>query len=96
MWVRSLIGLLVIAPATLADNKPDVATIYGRIRFVTSFPDYKVKVVDSFADLHVQVVDSFPDKPGRWQMVESRSRSWSRFPTSRSSTSRVFRGRNSA
>ena len=30
-----------------------------------------MKVVDSFADLHVQVVESFPDKPGRWQMVES-------------------------
>ena len=46
MWVRCLIGLLVIAPATLADSKPDVSAIYGRIQFVTSFPDYKVKVVD--------------------------------------------------
>jgi Ca-activated chloride channel family protein len=68
---RCWVALLLIAPVTLADSKPDVATIYGRIQFVTSFPDFKVKVVDSFADLHVQVGESFPDKPGRWQMVES-------------------------
>jgi len=66
---RILIALLLIAPATLADSLPDVAKIFGRIQFVTSFPDYKVKVVDSFADLHVQVVEIFPDKPGLGQMV---------------------------
>jgi len=65
------LALLLVHPITLADAHPDVAAIFGRIQFVTSFPDYKVKVVDSFADLHVQVVESFPDKPGRWQMVES-------------------------
>ncbi len=53
------------------EKKADVSKIHGRIQFVTSFPDYKVRVVNSFADLKVQVVESFPDKPGRWQIVES-------------------------
>ncbi len=52
-------------------EKPDVERIFGRIQFVTAFPDYKVQVTDAFADLHVQVVTSFPDKPGKWQIVES-------------------------
>ena len=51
--------------------KPDVKKIYGKIQFVTSFPDYKVQVVDSFPDLKVQKVQSFPNKPGKWQIVDS-------------------------
>jgi hypothetical protein len=54
-----------------AGGAPDVSSIYGRIQFVTSFPDYKVKVVNSFPDLKVQMVDAFPDRPGRWQKVNS-------------------------
>lgn len=49
----------------------NLAAIHGRIQWVTSFPDYKIKIVDAFADLHVQCVTSFPDKPGRWQIVTS-------------------------
>lgn len=56
---------------TAADKKVDVSKIHGRIQFVTSFPDYKVKVVQSFPDLRVETVNSFPDRPGRWQIVES-------------------------
>ena len=52
-------------------DKPDVTKIYGKIKIVNSFPDYKVKVVTSFADLHVKIVSSFPDDPGKWQIVES-------------------------
>ncbi|MDO5522480.1 MAG: hypothetical protein Q4G48_00360 [Bacteroidia bacterium] len=52
-------------------EKPDVTKIYGKIKIVDSFPDYKVKVVSNFADLHVKVVSSFADEPGKWQMVES-------------------------
>ena len=53
------------------EAKPDVRKIYGKIQFVTSFPDYKVQVVDSFPDLKVQKVESFPNKPGKWQIVDS-------------------------
>ncbi len=61
--------LLSGLPARATDV--DVAAIHGRIQFVTSFPDYKVKIVSSFADLHVKQVTSFPDAPGKWLIVDS-------------------------
>jgi len=45
--------------------------MYGKVQFVTSFPDVKVQVVTSFPDLKVQMVNSFPDKCGKWQVVTS-------------------------
>lgn len=45
--------------------------LYGKIQFVTSFPDLKVQVVESFPDLKVQIVEAFPDKCGKWQIVNS-------------------------
>lgn len=45
--------------------------LYGKVQFVTSFPDIKVQVVNSFPDLKVQMVESFPDKCGKWQVVNS-------------------------
>ncbi len=52
-------------------SKADLATIYGKIQVVDSFPDYKVKVVEAFPDLKVQIVDAFPNSPGKWQYVEA-------------------------
>jgi len=57
--------------STALGAKPDVKKIYGKIKFVRSFPDYKVQVVDSFPDLKVQIVQSFPNEPGKWQIVNS-------------------------
>jgi hypothetical protein len=62
--------LLLSGPPARATDV-DVAAIHGRIQFVTSFPDYKVKIVSSFADLHVKQVTSFPDTPGKWLIVDS-------------------------
>jgi hypothetical protein len=45
--------------------------MYGKVQFVTSFPDIKVQMVTSFPDLKVQMVNSFPDKCGQWQVVTS-------------------------
>jgi len=45
--------------------------LYGKIKFVTSFPDIKIKYVESFPDLKVKFVSSFPDDCGEWQIVES-------------------------
>ncbi len=45
--------------------------LYGKVKVVASFPDFKVKIVNSFPDLKVQVVGAFPDKCGKWQFVES-------------------------
>lgn len=52
-------------------TKVDVSKIYGKIKIVDSFPDYKVKVVKSFADLHVKEVTSFPNSEGKWKIVDS-------------------------
>jgi len=45
--------------------------LYGKVQFVTSFPDIKVQIVDSFPDLKVQKVSSFPDSCGKWEEVSS-------------------------
>ncbi len=52
-------------------SKATLASIYGKIQIVESFPNYKVQVVESLPDLKVQVVDSSPNGPGKWQYVES-------------------------
>lgn len=68
--------MLLLLGATLSvsgderQGKPDVSRIYGKIQFVESFPDYKVKVVTSFPDLKVKLVEHFPDAPGKWQIVD--------------------------
>jgi hypothetical protein len=45
--------------------------LYGRVKVVTAFPDFKVKEVNSFPDLKVKVKTSFADKCGEWIFVES-------------------------
>ena len=54
-----------------ASGKPDKCKLYGKIQWVTSFPDVKVEVVDSFPDIKVMIVSAFPDGPGKWQIVDS-------------------------
>jgi hypothetical protein len=44
--------------------------LYGKVRFVESFPDIRVQIVDHFPDLKVQYVEHFPDECGKWQVVE--------------------------
>jgi hypothetical protein len=69
----SLSALALALPASAARkcSNGEVARVYGKIQFVSSFPDYQVQVVTSFPDLKVQKVASFPDAPGKWQIVES-------------------------
>lgn len=45
--------------------------LFGKVKFVTSFPDIKIKYVESFADIDVQFVTSFPNSCGKWQEVNS-------------------------
>ncbi len=45
--------------------------LYGKIKFVESFPDIKIQVVNSFPDIKVKFVESFPDDCGKWKVVES-------------------------
>jgi hypothetical protein len=65
--------LLIVAAITSAGEKkikPDRTfnglKLYGKIKFVDSFPDLKVKVVEAFPDLKVKMVTAFPDKCGLW------------------------------
>lgn len=45
--------------------------LYGRVKFVDSFPDIKVKIVQAFPDLKVKKVHAFADSCGEWQIVTS-------------------------
>ena len=54
-----------------ASGNPGKCGLYGKIQYVTSFPDVKVQVVSSFPDIKVQVVSSFADGPGKWEVVDS-------------------------
>ncbi len=44
--------------------------LFGKVQFVTSFPDFKVRE-SSFPDLKVQKVTAFPSSCGKWQEVTS-------------------------
>jgi hypothetical protein len=69
-FIASL-AALCFSSQSKASPSTDVSKIFGKIAFVDSFPDFKVKVVSSFPDLKVQMVSSFADKPGLWQKVSS-------------------------
>lgn len=45
--------------------------LYGRVKVVRNFADFKVKRVRSFPDLKVQRVRNFPDGCGEWQFVDN-------------------------
>lgn len=59
------------SPPVLSRQGVNVSTVYGKIQFVDSFPDYRVKAVNSFPNLKVKKVASFPNGPGQWQIVNS-------------------------
>jgi len=65
----ALFALSSISRAGLRDA--DSSKVYGRIQFVDSFPDVKVRVVTSLPTLKVQLVHAFPKEPGMWQIVKS-------------------------
>jgi hypothetical protein len=70
LFVVGLIAPLIVSVRAGEKKKSDPAAIYGRIQFVQSFPDYKVKAVTSFPDLKVKIVKSHPG-PREWQIVDS-------------------------
>lgn len=45
--------------------------LYGKVKVVEAFADFKVKIVGSFPDLKVRTVSAFADECGEWQFVES-------------------------
>ena len=76
--IIGLMGLLVFGGYLYASSKVSKSDckykgfkLYGKVKFVTSFPDLKIKIVDSFPDLKVKKVSSFPDSCGKWKVVDS-------------------------
>jgi hypothetical protein len=61
----SLIVVLAVAHADEKKTKPDCTfhgmKLWGKVQFVNSSPDLKVKAVDAIPDLKVQMVEAFPD-----------------------------------
>lgn len=51
-------------------TKEEISKVFGKIKIVDNFPDYKVKIVTVAADLHVKEVNSFPDSSGKWKIVD--------------------------
>ncbi len=45
--------------------------LYGKVQFVTSFPDIKIQYVKNFPDIKVKFVTNFPDKCGLWQETKN-------------------------
>ena len=45
--------------------------LYGRVKIVDGFEDFRVRRVSAFEDLRVKEVTSFPNSCGRWQYVET-------------------------
>lgn len=52
-------------------TKNEISKVFGKIKIVDHFPDYKVKIVATSADLHVKEVSSFPDAAGKWKIVDN-------------------------
>ena len=76
LFILLLFGLLVTAQCAFAGRVSSSCTykgvpLYGKVKIVSSFEDFKVKKVSSFEDLKVKTVTSFPDRCGRWQYVDS-------------------------
>lgn len=45
--------------------------LYGKIEFVDSFPDLKIREVTALADLKVEMVSALPSRCGQWEEVTS-------------------------
>lgn len=45
--------------------------LYGKIKFVSDFPDVKIQIVENFPDIKVKIVENFPDHCGEWQIVDN-------------------------
>lgn len=53
------------------ERKAKAAKVHGKIKFVTSFADYDVKVDPVYADLDVKICEVFANSPGEWIIVNS-------------------------
>ena len=71
-----ILFLLCLLPTALkAEINPNCTyngiPLYGRVKIVEHFADFRVKAVFFLPDLRVQQVSSFANSCGRWQLVDS-------------------------
>lgn len=45
--------------------------LWGKVKFVTSYPDFKIQYVESYPDIKVKFVKTYPDKCGLWQITDT-------------------------
>ena len=78
--VASVAILLIFVALALADKKRELdrekctfgdIKLYGKMQFVASGGDIKIKAVCTFPDLKVKMVSVFADRCGEWQVVDS-------------------------
>ena len=67
----SCLLLLAQDSSRIKDCKCKNISLYGRVKIVESFADFKVKEVDAFPDLKVKRVSYIPYRCGEWRFVDS-------------------------
>lgn len=67
-----LAALLFICSTTdkITDCTYKGKKLYGRVKVVESFADFKVKVVDAFPDIEVKACTAFANHCGEWIFVD--------------------------
>lgn len=66
-----LIPNLAYSESAVSDCTFRGKKLFGRIQFVSSMPDIRVRSVSSASDLRVQTVTHVPSQCGEWQIVKS-------------------------
>jgi hypothetical protein len=61
---------LFTTPVVDSNCTYDNIQLHGRIQYVDSFEDIRVKIVDEFAYIDVKLVSEQPDECGEWQIVD--------------------------
>lgn len=51
------------------NNQINPCDLYGKVKFVSSHADYKVRIVNHHGRLRVKYMKNFADDPGEWQPV---------------------------
>jgi hypothetical protein len=71
--------LLLLFPVTMHSSVSPITKdcrckgipLYGKVKFVNSFPDFKIKYVSHFPDIKVKMVERFANECGKWQVVDN-------------------------
>lgn len=45
--------------------------LWGRVKFVDTYPDIEIQYVETYPDIKVKFVTTYPDACGKWQVVDT-------------------------